>query len=145
MVDVASKEETRRHAVAACRVRMSRAAADAVRRGDAKKGDVFGIARFAGIQAGKRTSELIPLCHPVRTTHVSVELEFEDETTLSVRATAAGVDRTGMEMEAMTAAALAALAVYDMVKAVDRSVTVTDLRLVEKSGGKSGLWRREGE
>jgi cyclic pyranopterin phosphate synthase len=144
MVDVSEKPETARHAVASCRVRMAPGAAKAVRTGDARKGDVLAVARLAGIQAAKRTSELIPLCHPVRTTHVSVELEFEDETTLAVRATAAGVDRTGMEMEAMTAAAVAALTVYDMVKSVDRSVTVTDLRLLEKGGGKSGLWRREG-
>jgi cyclic pyranopterin phosphate synthase len=144
MVDVSEKAETPRRATAACRVRMSRAAADALRSGAARKGDVLAAARIAGIQAGKRAFELIPLCHPVRTSSIEVDLLFEDDTTLGVRATAAGVDRTGMEMEAMAAAALAALTVYDMLKAVDRGMVVTDLRLLEKSGGKSGAWRREG-
>jgi cyclic pyranopterin phosphate synthase len=103
---------------------------------------VAAAARVAGIAAAKRTSDLIPLCHPLRTTHVGVDLAFEDETTLAITAEAAGVDRTGFEMEALVAAATAALTVYDMLKAVDREITITDLRLLEKSGGKSGTWRR---
>jgi len=144
MVDVSQKPETLRRAVAACRVRLGAAAARALREGTAAKGDVLAAARIAGIQAGKRTFELIPLCHPVRTAEIQVDLEFEDETTLGVRTRAAGVDRTGMEMEAMVAAAVAALTVYDMLKGVDKGMEVTDLRLLEKSGGKSGAWRREG-
>jgi cyclic pyranopterin phosphate synthase len=143
MVDVSAKPETARRAVAGCRVRLGAEAAASLRAGTASKGDVAAAARIAGIQAAKRTSDLIPLCHPLRTSAVSVDLSFEDERTLQVTATAAGVDRTGFEMEAMVAAATAALTVYDMLKAVDRAITVTDLRLLEKSGGKSGAWRRE--
>jgi cyclic pyranopterin phosphate synthase len=143
MVDVSAKPETARRAVAGCRVRLGAEAAASLRRGTASKGDVAAAARLAGIQAAKRTAELIPLCHPLRTGAVSVDLAFEDERTLAVTATALGVERTGFEMEAMVAAATAALTVYDMLKAVDRSITVTDLRLLEKSGGKSGAWRRE--
>jgi cyclic pyranopterin phosphate synthase len=142
MVDVSAKPETARRAVAGCRVRLGPEAAASLRRGTASKGDVAAAARLAGIQAAKRTADLIPLCHPLRTGAVSVDLDFEDEGTLAVTATAAGVERTGFEMEAMVAAATAALTVYDMLKAVDRSITVTDLRLLEKSGGKSGAWRR---
>jgi len=142
MVDVTEKRESARRAVAACRVRMGGEAARALREGSSAKGDVLAAARLAGIQAGKRASQLLPLCHPVRTTHLGVDAAFQDETTLELRAEASGVDRTGMEMEAMTAAAVAALTVYDMLKAVDRAMTITDLRLLEKSGGKSGAWRR---
>ncbi len=142
MVDLTAKGETARRAVATCRIRMGSDAAHSLKTGAAAKGDVLAAARIAGIQAGKRTSQLIPLCHPVRTTHLSVEADFTDASTLELRAEAAGVDRTGMEMEAMVAAAVAALTVYDMLKAVDRSMVIGDLRLMEKSGGKSGDWRR---
>jgi len=144
MVDVADKPETRRRALAACRVVLGAAAAESFRSGRAAKGDVAAAARLAAIQAAKRTSELIPLCHPLRTTSISVDLALEDERTLAVRAEAIGVDRTGFEMEAMVAASTAALTVYDMLKSVDKGITITDLRLLEKSGGKSGSWRREG-
>ena len=142
MVDVSSKPETRRRAVATCRVHLGPEAAETMRSGTASKGDVAAAARLAGICAGKRTSELIPLCHPLRTTSIQVDLGFEDETALLVTAVAVGVDRTGFEMEALVAASTAALTVYDMLKAVDKAITITDLRLVEKSGGKSGDWSR---
>jgi len=142
MVDVSGKPETVRRARAACRVQLGAAAATAMREGTASKGDVAAAARLAGIAAAKRTSELIPLCHPLRTSAVSVDLAFEDETTLGITAEAAGVDRTGFEMEALVAASTAALTVYDMLKALDKGITITGLRLLEKSGGKSGHWTR---
>jgi len=142
MVDIAQKPETERQATAACRVRLSAEAVEQLRTGRASKGDVLATARIAGISAGKRTSELIPLCHPLRTTSIALEFELHPDV-LDIAAVARGVDRTGMEMEAMTAAGVAALTVYDMLKAVDRSMTITDLRLIEKMGGKSGLWRRD--
>ena len=142
MVDVSGKPETARRAMAGCRVHLSADAAAAMREGSAAKGDVAAAARLAGIGAAKRTSDLIPLCHPLRTGAVRISLDFEDETTLKVTAEVAGVDRTGFEMEAMVAASVAALTVYDMLKAVDKGIEVTDLRLLEKSGGKSGEWVR---
>jgi cyclic pyranopterin phosphate synthase len=143
MVDLSAKPETERQARAACRVRLGPAAAQSLRTGRAAKGDVAAAARVAGIAAAKRTSDLIPLCHPLRLSSVAVDLAFEDETTLSVTAAAAGIDRSGFEMEALVAASVAALTVYDMLKAVDKGITITDLRLLEKSGGKSGRWVRE--
>ncbi len=142
MVDVSAKPETARRARAGCRVHLNAAAAATLREGRAKKGDVQAAARLAGIQAGKRTSELIPLCHPLRTGAIDVDLVFENEATLVVTAEASGVDRTGFEMEAMVAAATAALTVYDMLKSVDREILIGDLRLLAKSGGKSGDWVR---
>ncbi len=142
MVDLSAKPETVRRAVASCRVRLGSASAEAFRSGSAGKGDVAAAARLAGIGAAKRTSELIPLCHPLRTTSVEVDLSFEDPRTLVVAASAAGVDRSGFEMEAMTAAAVAALTIYDMLKGIDRGITIADLRLLSKSGGKSGSWER---
>jgi len=143
MVDVSRKPETERRARAACSVRLGSDAAAAMREGTAGKGDVAAAARLAGIAAAKRTSDLIPLCHPLRTGAVRVDLAFEDETTLGVTAEVAGVDRTGFEMEALVAASTAALTVYDMLKAVDKGITITGLRLLEKSGGKSGPWTRK--
>ena len=134
MVDVSSKPETARRAVAACRMSLGSAAAASMRSGRASKGDVVAAARLAGIAAAKRTSELIPLCHPLRTTSVAVDLEFLDDDTLGITAEAAGVDRTGFEMEALVAAAMAAMTVYDMLKAVDKGIVISDLRLLEKSG-----------
>ena len=145
MVDVAKKPETERRAVAACRVRLGDAAARAMRTGRAAKGDVEATARIAGIQAAKRTAELIPLCHPLRTSSVSIDIEFEDETVLGVSATVTGVDRTGFEMEAMVACTTAALTIYDMLKAVEKGIVIDSVRLLAKSGGKSGDWKREGE
>ncbi|MEM8885069.1 MAG: cyclic pyranopterin monophosphate synthase MoaC [Planctomycetota bacterium] len=142
MVDVASKPETARRAVASCRVELGAEAGAQMRAGRASKGDVEAAARIAGIQAAKRTAELIPLCHPLRTSSVAVEFTFEDEETLRIDATVTGVDRTGFEMEAMVAASTAALTVYDMLKAVEKRIAITNLSLLEKSGGKSGEWTR---
>jgi cyclic pyranopterin phosphate synthase len=143
MVDVSAKPETAREAVARAVIRMRPATLRAVRAGNAPKGDVLGIARTAGILAAKRTSELIPLCHPLRLTKVDVT--FDDRRgggTLGVEACVRTVDKTGVEMEALTAVTVAALTVYDMVKALEKGVTISRVELVAKSGGKSGNWRR---
>ena len=143
MVDVGEKAVTERRARARASVRMSAETAAAVARGDAPKGDVVGTARLAGIQAAKRTAELIPLCHPLALSFVDVEAEIrETEVVLTAEARTSG--QTGVEMEAMTAAAVAALTVYDMVKGVERGVEVGEVALLEKSGGRED-WRRESE
>jgi len=142
MVDVGAKEVTARSAVARAVVRMSPETAAAVAAGDAPKGDVLGTARIAGIQAAKRTAELIPLCHPVGLDHVDVEGRVEGDAVV-LEATAAVSARTGVEMEAMTAAAVAALTVYDMVKGLERGVSIEAVELIAKSGGRSGDWRRD--
>jgi cyclic pyranopterin phosphate synthase len=142
-VDVSAKSETVREAAARVTLRMKPATLGAVRAGQLAKGDVLGVARTAGIMAAKRTSDLIPLCHPLRITGVDVEFVLDSRrSTITVLARVRTVDKTGVEMEALTAAAVAGLTVYDMVKAVDRGVVLTDLCLVEKSGGKSGTWKR---
>lgn len=141
MVDVGDKPVTARSATARAVVTMSARALDAVRAGDAPKGDVLGTARVAGIQAAKRTGELIPLCHPLGLDHVEIEAEIGDDG-VTLTATAAVTARTGVEMEAMTAAAVAALTVYDMVKGIDRSAAIATVQLLAKSGGRSGDWRR---
>jgi cyclic pyranopterin phosphate synthase len=141
MVDVGQKEATARRAVARAVVRMSTETAAAVAAGDAPTGDVLGTARLAGIQAAKRTAELIPLCHPLPLDHVDVEAAVEGDAVV-LTATATVTARTGVEMEAMTAVAIAALTVYDMVKGIERGVTVERIELLEKSGGRSGTWRR---
>lgn len=140
MVDVGGKAETARVAVASGRIRMSEAALSAIRDGNAPKGDVLAAARIAGIMAAKKTAELIPLCHPLALDAVTLDFAFEDD---AVRATATAslTGRTGVEMEAMTAASVALLTIYDMAKALDKGMIVEDLRLVEKRGGKSGTWR----
>jgi cyclic pyranopterin monophosphate synthase len=144
MVDVGDKPVTERRAVAQAVVRMAPATAAAVAAGDAPKGDVLGTARIAGIQAAKRTGELIPLCHPLGLDHVDVRAEVDAAAgTVTLTAEARVTARTGVEMEAMTAAAVAALTVYDMVKGLERGVTVEDVALLEKSGGRSGHWRRD--
>jgi cyclic pyranopterin phosphate synthase len=143
MVDVSAKPETAREAVARAILKMKPATLRAVRRGDAPKGDVLGTARTAGILAAKRTSELIPLCHPLRLT--KVDLTFDERRgngTLAVEARVRTVDKTGVEMEALTAVTVAALTIYDMVKALEKGVTIARVQLVSKSGGKSGEWRR---
>ncbi len=142
MVDVGGKAETARVAVASGRIRMSAAALSAIRDGNAPKGDVLAAARIAGIMAAKKTAELIPLCHPLALDAVTLDFAFEDD---AVRATATAslTGRTGVEMEAMTAASVALLTIYDMAKALDKGMIVEDLRLVEKRGGKSGTWRAE--
>jgi cyclic pyranopterin phosphate synthase len=142
MVDVGGKAVSDRRAVARAVVRMSAATLDAVRRGDAPKGDVIGTARIAGIQAAKRTAELVPLCHPLPLSFVDVSANLDDGAVV-LTAEARTSAQTGVEMEAMTAAAVAALTVYDMVKGLERGVSIERVELLEKSGGKSGEWRRE--
>ncbi|HVW19040.1 MAG TPA: cyclic pyranopterin monophosphate synthase MoaC [Solirubrobacteraceae bacterium] len=141
MVDVGDKPVAARRAVARAIVRMAPATAAAVRAGDAPKGDVLGTARIAGIQAAKRTGELIPLCHPLALDHVDVTASVAGDG-VEIEATASVTARTGVEMEAMTAAAVAALTVYDMVKGIDRTASVERVELLEKTGGRSGHWRR---
>jgi cyclic pyranopterin monophosphate synthase len=144
MVDVSPKSETAREAVARVALKMRPATIAAIRAGGLAKGDVLGVARTAGIMAAKRTPDLIPLCHPLRITGVTVGFSLDDKRSiLSIEARVRTVDKTGVEMEALTAAAVAGLTVYDMVKAIDRGVVMTGLCLVEKSGGKSGVWRRK--
>jgi cyclic pyranopterin monophosphate synthase len=142
MVDVGGKDVTDRRAVARAVVRMSAATLDAVRRGDAPKGDVIGTARLAGIQAAKRTAELVPLCHPLPLSFVDVTADLAGDAVV-LTAEARTSAQTGVEMEAMTAAVVAALTVYDMVKGLERGVSIEAVELLEKSGGKSGDWRRE--
>jgi cyclic pyranopterin phosphate synthase len=141
MVDVSAKEITERVAVAEARVRMAPETLDVVKRGDAKKGDVIAIARLAGIMGAKRTADLIPLCHPLPLQSVTLDLEADDALPgLVIRATAKVTARTGVEMEALTAASVASLTVYDMLKAIDRGMTIENVRLIEKRGGRSGHW-----
>ncbi|MCL4673093.1 MAG: cyclic pyranopterin monophosphate synthase MoaC [Sphingomonadaceae bacterium] len=142
MVDVGGKAETRRMARAGGVIRMSEAALAAIRAGDAPKGDVLGTARIAGIMAAKRTAELIPLCHPLALTSVEVAFEYV-EGGIAVSATASLTGKTGVEMEAMTAASVALLTVYDMAKALDKGMVIEGVRLLEKRGGKSGHWLAE--
>ena len=139
MVDVAGKPVTAREAVATGRIDMSPEAVAAIRAGAVKKGDVLATARIAGIMAAKRTAELIPLCHPLALTRVSVDLAPDDDGVM-VTATAATEGQTGVEMEALTAVSTALLTVYDMAKAIDKKMVIGDIRLVSKKGGKSGDW-----
>lgn len=141
MVDVGGKAETRRSARAAGRIAMSPAALAAIRSGEAPKGDVLAAARIAGIMAAKKTAELIPLCHPLPLDRVEIGFAFAEDA-LDVTAEVALSGRTGVEMEAMTAACVALLTIYDMAKALDKAMVIGDVRLLEKRGGKSGDWRR---
>ena len=143
MVDVGGKEITKRRAVARGSVRMAAATLAKIEASTIAKGDVLATARLAGIMAAKRTSELIPLCHPLPVTSVSVDLAPDREaSTLDIAATVSCTGRTGVEMEALTAVSVAALTVYDMCKAIDRGMAIGDIRLEEKSGGRSGDWSR---
>lgn len=139
MVDVSAKDRTAREASAECFVRCSAATLARVRDGTVPKGDVLAVARVAGVQGAKLTPSLIPLCHPVALTGVEVKLEVAEDG-IWVRTVARAQDRTGVEMEALTAAAAAALTIYDMLKAVERGIRIGALRLVRKSGGRSGTW-----
>ena len=141
MVDTGNKPPTARRAVASARVLMSKETVEAVRAHRTPKGDPLETARIAGIMAAKRTADLIPLCHPLPLTHVEVRATIEDGGVF-IEAEAATNAQTGVEMEALTAASVAALTVYDMCKAVEKGITITDLRLEEKTGGKSGDWKR---
>ena len=140
MVDVAGKPVTLREAIATGRITMSAQAATAIREGAIQKGDVLATARIAGIMAAKKTAELIPLCHPLPLTRVAIDLA-PDETGVTVTATAATQGQTGVEMEALTAATVALLTLYDMAKAVDKAMVIGEVRLLSKTGGKSGDWR----
>ena len=139
MVDVGSKDITERVAVAGCEIHMQQSTLDLIKSGGFDKGDVLGVARVAGVMAAKKTSDLIPLCHPIALTQVTIDFDDLDTGTgLSVTSTARTTWKTGVEMEALTAASIAALTVYDMCKAVDRAIQIDRLRLLSKSGGKSG-------
>lgn len=141
MVDVSAKAETEREAVARGRVLMQPATLALIRAGRAEKGDVIGTARLAGIMAAKRTGDLIPLCHPLPIASVALEFAFDEAANaIEIAASVRTVGRTGVEMEALTAVTVAALTVYDMVKAVDRGMRIEAVRLVRKTGGKSGEW-----
>jgi len=142
MVDVGGKPETHRVAIASGRIRMSGETLAAIRTGNAPKGDVLGTARIAGIMAAKKTAELIPMCHPLALDAVTVDFTFEED---AVRATATAslTGKTGVEMEAITAAAIALVTIYDMAKALEKGMVIEDVRLIEKRGGKSGAWRAE--
>lgn len=143
MVDVSEKENTKRIAVAAGEIRMSTECFRKVTAGDMKKGDVLGVARIAGIMGAKKTSELIPLCHILQLTKVEIEFRFPGENRIEAVCTTKTMGKTGVEMEALTGVSTALLTIYDMCKAVDRSMEIGKIRLLEKSGGKSGTFRRE--
>lgn len=142
MVDVSAKPDTQRRAVAEGRISMSAEAASAIRAGAVAKGDVLAVARVAGIMAAKRTGDLIPLCHPLPITSVAIDLRADDAG-VTATATVTTTGKTGVEMEAMTAVSVALLTIYDMAKAIDRGMTIGDVRLMSKTGGKSGEWMRE--
>ena len=144
MVDVSGKNPSERVAIATGAIRMAPTTLDAIRTNSLKKGDVLAVARVAGIMAAKKTSELIPLCHPIALTDIGVEFTLDDSLPgVRVQTLARTMERTGVEMEALTAAAAALLTIYDMAKALDRGMTITSVALLEKSGGASGDWKRE--
>ena len=142
MVDVTSKEATHRRAIARCKVTMNSDTASKIASGAIAKGDVLAVARVAGIQAAKQTPSLLPLCHPLLVGSVFVNFQIEEHHVM-VEAQVETVDRTGVEMEALTACAVAALTIYDMCKSIDRAMTITEVALWEKTGGRSGIFRRE--
>jgi cyclic pyranopterin phosphate synthase len=141
MIDVTQKKETERQAVAKGKVRMKPATLELVRKGELKKGDVLAVAKTAGIMAAKETHRLIPLCHPLQLTHIAIEFHLPDDSnSVEITASVKGIGKTGFEMEALVAVSMSALTIYDMCKAVDRGMTIGEIRLVRKSGGKSGLY-----
>jgi cyclic pyranopterin phosphate synthase len=148
MIDVTQKKETERQAIAKGKVQMKPATLELIRKGELKKGDVLAVAKTAGIMAAKETHRLIPLCHPLQLTHVAVEFDLPEkgralnpsECSVEITASAKGMGKTGFEMEALVAVSVSALTIYDMCKAVDRSMTIGEIRLIRKSGGKSGLY-----
>ncbi len=141
MVDVTQKKETERQAVAKGKIQMKPATLELIRRGELKKGDVLTVAKAAGIMAAKETHRLIPLCHPLQLTHIAIEFNLpENDNSVEITASAKGIGKTGFEMEALVAVSISALTIYDMCKAVDRSMTIREIRLIRKSGGKSGLY-----
>ena len=143
MVDVGDKDQTHRVAVCEGQISMKSETLDKILQGDHKKGDVLGIARIAGIMAAKKTADLIPLCHPLRLDTVELGFDVVNDSTIKIQATVGATERTGVEMEALTAVQIALLTIYDMCKAYDRGMTITDIQLVEKSGGKSGHFVRD--
>lgn len=144
MVDVSAKEITERMAVAKASIKMKKETLDLIKESAVEKGDVLGTAQVAGIMAAKKTSELIPMCHPIAITSVEMDFQIDEvDPTITAVVTVKTADRTGIEMEALTGAAVAALTIYDMCKAVDRGMTITDVKLLSKSGGKSGTYVRE--
>jgi cyclic pyranopterin phosphate synthase len=142
MVDVGGKKATRRTAEARGRVRVGRRVLEMLQKEGLPKGDLFATAQIAGIQAAKRTHELIPLCHPLRITHVEVKVRVRGADAVEITAEVRAEDKTGVEMEALTAAAVACLTVYDMCKAVDKGITIEEICLIKKTGGKSGTYER---
>lgn len=144
MVDIADKPSSARRAIAAGRIVMQAETLELIQQGGHKKGDVLGVARIAGIMATKRTSDLVPMCHPLALTHVAVEFEADpDASAVECIVTAETTGQTGVEMEALTGVQVALLTIYDMCKSVDRGMVISDVRLLEKSGGKSGHWKRD--
>jgi len=143
MIDVGAKAESRRLAVASGRITMSAEALEAIRAGNAPKGDVLGTARIAGIMAAKKTADLIPMCHPLMLDAVNVDFTFENDA-IRATATASLSGKTGVEMEAITATSIALLTIYDMAKALDKGMVIGGIRLIEKRGGKSGHWIADG-
>ena len=143
MVDIGDKADTRREAVAGGRVIMKPGTLEQIRAARLKKGDVLAVARVAGIMAAKKTPDLIPLCHPILTDEISVDFDLSAEDSIGITATAKSTGKTGVEMEALVAASVAALTIYDMAKSVDRGMTITEIRLESKKGGKSGAYRRK--
>ena len=143
MVDIADKASTARRAIAAGRIVMQAETLNLIQQGKHKKGDVLGVARIAGIMATKRTADLVPMCHPLALTHVAVEFEVDTvANAIECTVTAETTGQTGVEMEALTGVQVCLLTIYDMCKAVDRGMVISDVRLLEKSGGKSGHWQR---
>lgn len=141
MVDIGNKSDTERIAIAQGSIRMKPETLQLIMQGDAKKGDVLGIARIAAIQASKQTANLIPLCHPISLTKVGVEFEIDSKAnTIHCKVTAQCTGKTGVEMEALTATSVALLTIYDMIKAADKSMVISEIKLLEKQGGKSGHW-----
>jgi cyclic pyranopterin phosphate synthase len=144
MIDVTQKKETQRQAVAKGKVQMKPTTLELIRKGELEKGDVLAVAKTAGIMAAKETHRLIPLCHPLQLTHIAVEFHLPEKGSdfvgVEITASAKGIGKTGFEMEALVAVSVSALTIYDMCKAVDRGMTIEDIRLVKKSGGKSGLY-----
>jgi len=146
MVDVGPKKNTVRQAVAAGRVAMSAAAYQVAKKGEMAKGDVLGVARIAGIMAAKKVDELIPLTHPLAIENIEIEFQFDDrDKSIEIKATARATGKTGVEMEALTAVSVSALTIYDMCKAVDKSMRINNIRLLSKTGGKSGAYFRDQE
>ncbi len=141
MIDVTQKKETERQAVAKGKVQMKPATLELIRKGGLEKGDVLAVAKTAGIMAAKETHRLIPLCHPLHLTHIAVEFHMpENGNSIEITASAKGIGKTGFEMEALVAVSVSALTIYDMCKTVDKSMTIAEIRLIRKSGGKSGLY-----